>query len=74
MTNNREERNRFLGFPVRPDPYRGPSEHRGPSEEQQHVMGFPADWLQDVNLDGLRSLAHPVREYRRWAQRRRLGS
>jgi hypothetical protein len=36
-------------------------------------MGLPGDWFEDVNLDGLRSLAHPVRAYRRWARRRRLG-
>jgi hypothetical protein len=65
MTSNREERNRFLGFPVGPDPHR---EHR----EEQHLMGIPADVFDDVNLDALRSLAHPVRAYRRWARRRRL--
>lgn len=67
MTNNGEERNRFLGFPVEPGP------PRGQREEQQHVMGFPADWFEVVNLDALRSLAHPVRAYQRWARRRRLG-
>ncbi len=67
MTRNREERNRVLGVPVGPDP------HRGQGEEQQHVMGLPAGWFEDVNLDGLRSMAHPVRAYRRWARRRRLG-
>ena len=51
MTNNREERNRFLGFPVEPGP------PRGQREEQQHVMGFPASWFEVVNLDALRSLA-----------------
>jgi len=63
MTSNRNERNRFLGFPVGPDPHR----------EQQHVMGIPADVFEHANLDALRSLAHPVRAYRRWARRRRLG-
>ena len=67
MTRNHEERNRVLGIPVGPDP------RRRQGEEQQHVMGFPADVFEDVNLDGLRSLAHPVRAYRRWARRRRLG-
>lgn len=66
MASNREERNRFLGFPVGPDPRHG-------EREEQHVMGIPADVFDDVNLDGLRWLAHPVREYRRWARRRRLG-
>ena len=66
MTSSREERNRFLGFPVGSDPHR---EQR----EEQHVMGIPADVFEDVNLDWLRSLAHPVRAYQRWARRRRLG-
>ncbi len=66
MASNREERNRVLGFPVGPDPHR---EQR----EEQHVMGIPADVFEDVNLDVLRSLAHPVRACRRWARRRRLG-
>ena len=66
MASNREERNRVLGFPVGSDPYR---EQR----EEQHVMGIPADVFEDVNLDVLRSLAHPVRACRRWARRRRLG-
>ncbi len=26
-----------------------------------------------ANLDGLRSLAHPIRGYKQWARRRRLG-
>ncbi len=36
-------------------------------------MGFPIDVFDGVNLDGLRSLAHPIRGYKRWARRRRLG-
>jgi hypothetical protein len=36
-------------------------------------MGFPADIFEGVNLDGLRSLVHPVQGYKRWARRRRLG-
>ncbi len=36
-------------------------------------MGFPVDVFDSVNLDGLRSLAHPIRGYKRWARRRRLG-
>jgi hypothetical protein len=66
MTSNRQERNRFLGFPVGSDPYRQ-------QREEQHVLGIPADVFGGVNFDGLRVLAHPVRAYRRWARRRRLG-
>ena len=67
MSNDREERNRFLGIPIGTGPY----DMQG--EEQQRVMGFPADALDGLNLNGLRSLAHPIRGYKRWARRRRLG-
>lgn len=67
MSGNQEERNRFLGFPVSRDPHR---QHGG---EQQRVMGFPANWPDHASLDGLRFLVHPVREYKRWVRRRRLG-
>lgn len=70
MTDGREEPNRFLGLPVGP---RGPGQRASAGEEPQHVMGFSADWFESVDLGGLRSLAHPVRAYRRWARRRRLG-
>ena len=36
-------------------------------------MGLPADWFERVDRDRFRSLAHPIREYKRWARRRRLG-
>jgi len=64
MTGNGDERNRFLGFPV------GPS-HRPGRREEQHVMGFPASWFDNVNVDALVWLVHPVRQYRRWARRHR---
>ena len=67
MNNDREERNRVLGIPIGA----GPRDRQG--EQQQRVMGFPVDTFDGVNLDGLRSLAHPIRGYKRWAQRRRLG-
>jgi hypothetical protein len=34
-------------------------------------MGFPASWFDDINVDALVWLVHPVRQYRRWARRRR---
>jgi hypothetical protein len=37
------------------------------------VMGLPAHLFENVNLDGLSFLAHPIRAYKRWARRRRLG-
>ncbi len=67
MSNDREERNRVLGIPI------GTGPHDRQGEEQQRVMGFPVDAFVGVNLDGLRSLAHPIRGYKRWARRRRLG-
>ncbi len=67
MSSGQEERNRVLGLPI------GPSPRGRQGEEQQHVMGFPVDVFDGVNLDGLSFLAHPIREYKRWARRRRLG-
>ena len=64
MTGNGDERNRVLGFPV------GPGRHPGRREEQ-HVMGFPVSWFDDINVDALAWLVHPVRQYRRWARRHR---
>ena len=60
MTSNPEQRNRVLGFNV------GPGRRRGRGEyEEQHVLGFPAGWFDNVNVDALRWLVHPVQEYRR---------
>jgi hypothetical protein len=67
MSNNGEERNRVFGLPIGSDP------HHPRAEEKQRVLGFPVDTFDGVNLDGLRSLAHPIRGYKRWARRRRLG-
>src|SRR5450432_1080996 len=41
--------------------------------EQQRVLGVPVDWYGSVNRDGLRWLTHPVHQYKRWVQHRRLG-
>jgi hypothetical protein len=63
MTGNGDERNRVLGFPARSGRHPG-------QREEQHVMGFPASWFDDINVDALAWLVHPVRQYRRWARRR----
>jgi hypothetical protein len=67
MTSDREEPNRVFGVPRRTSP------QARQGEEQQHVMGLPADWFGSVDLDWVGSLAHPIRGYKRWARRRRLG-
>ena len=79
MARDGNEPNRFLGFPVKKD-FTGfpPKKDRQAQqvEEPQRVMGIPVDLstlFNDVDLDALRPLAHPIREYRRWRRRRRLG-
>ena len=34
-------------------------------------MGFPASWFDDINVEPLRWLVHPIQQYRRWSRRRR---
>jgi hypothetical protein len=85
MAGDHYEPNRFLGIPRRPDGYAaqdgqarhgghaGQGGHARQGEEPQRVMGFPVDWFGRADLDWFRSMAHPVRTYRRWVRRRRLG-
>ena len=47
--------------------------HASQGEEPQRVMGFPVGSFGPGTAEGLRSLAHPIRTYKRWARRRRLG-
>jgi hypothetical protein len=67
MARDDYEPNRVMGIPWRPNP------QARQGEEPQRVMGFPVDWFGTVDLDWLWSLAHPIRGYRRWLRRRRLG-
>lgn len=67
MAGDEYEPNRVLGIPIRTDP------HARQGEEPQRVMGFPVGSFGPVDRDWLGSLAHPIRAYRRWVQRRRLG-
>lgn len=67
MPGDRYEPNRFLGMPQRRDP------HARRDQEPQRVMGIPLDWFSDIGPDNFRALVHPIREYRRWLRRRRLG-
>jgi hypothetical protein len=67
MTGDRYEPKRVLGFPVTRDP------HAPQDREPQRAMGFSADSFDGVDMDWIRSLAHPIRSYRRWLRRRRFG-
>jgi hypothetical protein len=42
-------------------------------EEPRRVLGVPVDWYGPVNWHPLRPLRHPIRAYKRWTLRRRLG-
>jgi hypothetical protein len=67
MADDRYEPKRVLGFPVRTDP------HARRDEESQRVMGFSVDWFSSVDRDQVWPLAQPIRGYKRWLRRRRLG-
>ena len=67
MPDDDYEPKRVLGIPLARD------RQARQGEESQRVMGFPVDGFSGVDLDWVRSLAHPIREYRRWLRRRRLG-
>ena len=67
MVGDGEERPRILGFPVGERP--GPP-GRGESER---ILGMPVDWFGPVDVAWFRSIAHPVRSWRRWRRHRRLG-
>jgi hypothetical protein len=61
------EPNRVFGMPRTQEPY------ARQGEAPQRVMGMPVDWIGPVARDLTWSLAHPIRGYRRWRLRRRLG-
>jgi hypothetical protein len=67
MADDRYEPNRVLGIPI------GNNPNARRDEEQQRVLGFPVDSFGPVDLDWVQPLVHPIREYRRWLRRRRLG-
>jgi hypothetical protein len=75
MADDQHEPNRFLGFPWQPG---SPARQGGESQpsrgkESQRVMGFPVDWFGGTDRNGFLPLTHPIREYKRWLRRRRLG-
>lgn len=67
MANDREERNKVFGMP------RGADPHAAQGGEPQRVLGVPVDWYGPVDLGWLRSVRHPIKAYKRWTLRRRLG-
>lgn len=67
MADDQYEPNRFLGFPVRT------GQRANQDEESQRVMGFPVDGFGGVDRVQVGPLAHPIRGYKRWLRRRRLG-
>ena len=67
MAGDNYEPNRVLGIPWTKDP------NARQGEEPQRVLGFPVDWFSRAGGDWFWSLAHPVRGWRRWLRRRRLG-
>jgi hypothetical protein len=65
-----EEPQRVMGEPIWD---LGPHARQG--EEPQRVMGYPIDSLgpSAADREWLLSLLHPIRMYKRWVRRRRLG-
>jgi hypothetical protein len=67
MPGDHNEPNRMFGVPkggsARPQGY-----------APQRVLGFPVDMFANVDQDFFRGLVHPVKSYRRWSRRRRLGA
>jgi hypothetical protein len=68
---NEEESPRVMGFRV--DSFRTRASQ---GEEQQHVLGFPVGSFGPgpAEREQLRSLAHPIRAYKKWLRHRRLGA
>jgi hypothetical protein len=67
MTGDEYEPKRVLGFPVTRDP------HARQETQPLRAMGFSADRSDGIDMDWIRSLAHPIRGYQRWRRRRRFG-
>lgn len=68
VTHSPEEPDRVSGAPRRQGAY------ARQGEAQQHVLGLPRDWFSQVDTEFFRSFLHPVKGYRRWSRRRRLGA
>lgn len=66
MTRQHEETNRVLGMTRK--------QHRREGEEPQRALGIPVGWIAEVDVAFFRSFLHPIKAYRRWDRRRRLGA
>jgi hypothetical protein len=64
-----EEQQRVLGQPIGD---LGPGSR---PEEPQRVMGYPIDSIGPTaaDIEWFKSWVHPIRTYKRWVRRRRLG-
>jgi hypothetical protein len=67
MPSDQEERNTFFGIP------RGAGSSARQDEETRRVLGVPVDWYGPVDPDLFRSLRRPIKTYKQWLLRRRLG-
>jgi hypothetical protein len=68
MSHDGEEPSKVLGM-VRRD--MGPRARQ--DEEVRHVLGVPADWYGPVDGIRLEFFRHPIKAYKHWTLRRRLG-
>jgi hypothetical protein len=66
MPGDGEERSRMFGVPTS-------GQSRGYRPVPQRVLGFPVNTFKNVDVEFFRGFVHPVKSYRRWSRRRRLG-
>jgi hypothetical protein len=67
MAGNGQDGNRMFGVPVS-------REARANQPAPQRVLGFPVTMFSNVDTEFFRGFVHPVKAYRRWSRRRRLGA
>jgi hypothetical protein len=67
MRDDDYEPNRVFGMP------RTTSRNARQGEEPQRAMGLPAEWFGPLDPRLAKAVKHPVRAYRQWRLRRRLG-
>jgi hypothetical protein len=67
MPGHGEEDNRVFGVPR-------DGQARAHRPEPQRVLGFPVTVFRCVDVEFFRGFVHPVKSYRRWSRRRRLGA